>query len=214
MPPRHIAAILSVIKIVNAVRMGTLMERYPLATDDLNRRFYLGNIFKQLIAGDVEDYWPIRCRPFKELREIKRKCFLAIPHDGNGNALLASEIRQGENVFTLTPSDFGRGGTVFDVAKLFGMNDPAEPSDANWYKVVQSVLGVWGEAEAVAMDVVRLSQCTLCTEASLQKLKNWICIRATGKDVWGQEATDADKAWASDDFPLTSIEVRMDSKNS
>ena len=128
--------------------------------------------------------------------------------------MLASEIRQGENVVTLTPSDFGRGCTVFDVAELFGMNAPADPSDANWYEVVQSVLGVWGEAEAEAMDVVRLSQCTFCSEASLQKLKNWICIRATGKDVWGQEATDADKAWASDDFPLKSIEVRMDSKNS
>ena len=186
---------------------------YQSPPDDLNRRFYLGNIFKQLIAGDVEDYWRY-CRPFKALRLIKRKCFLAIPHDGNGNALLASEIRQGENVVTLTPSDFGRGCTVFDVAELFGMNAPADPSDANWYKVVQSVLGVWGEAEAEAMDVVRLSQCTFCSEVSLQELKNWICIRATGKDVWGQEATDAEKVWASNDFPLKSIEVRMDSKNS
>ena len=116
------------------------------------------------------------------------------------------QICEGDNDVTLRREDYGRPYVMYDVAKLFDGEEPAEASDGAWKGIVQTVLNAWGIAEAVAIHP-DMNEYTQWSKKTLKNLRAWTYIRQTKRyppednDAWSMtEASESDQAWASQPF--------------
>ena len=191
-----IANMLSTIKVVNAIRMGECR----LTPADVERASGIGCALKNMIGCDNDRYY----RLFDKLRAVEKPAKLTYPDIAHLH-LPDFKICETVNDVTLTSSDFDRGCIVYDVAKLFDMTEEATPSCEAWKAVVQTVLGAWGLAEAVAIHPDKLNGLTSCSKKTLNRLREWTYIRAIGRlppngDKSGRPATEDEKRWASNPF--------------
>ena len=200
MPQGSTANILAAIKLVNLIRNGEC----ELTTEDISRAGGLGQALKRIIGMDNDRYY----RLFALLRGVEDGGRLHAPNLGEHNCP-EFKICEGENEVTLRAEDYGRPYVMYNVAKLFAGEEPAEASDGAWKGIVQTVLSAWGIAEAVAIHP-DMNEYTQCSKKTLKNLRSWTYIRQTKRyppednDASSMtEASESDQAWASlpfDDF--------------
>ena len=172
-----------------------------MTDEDARKARGLGAAIKKMIAADNDRYF----RLFDQLRAVAKEATITAPDLSNHN-LPEFEICEGPNDVTLTSKDFGgRSCVVYDVGKLFDKEDPADPSEEAWKAVVQVVLSAWTVAEAGAIHPDHLNAWTSCSKKTLQALRGWTFIRATGRypphdNTPGSPASPADQEWASKPF--------------
>jgi hypothetical protein len=197
MPLGKIANMLDAMKLVNLIRNG----ENELTKEDIRRAGGLGPALKKIIGKDDERY----SRLFAMLRGVAVGGTLHPPNI-NDHRFPYFQICEGDNDVTLRREDYGRPYVMYDVAKLFDGEEPAEVSHGAWKVIVQTVLNAWGIAEAVAIHP-DMNEYTQCSKRTLKRLRTWTYIRLTQRyppeynDKSSMtEASAFDQAWASQPF--------------
>ena len=198
MPGGSLANMLAAMKLVNLIRIGEC----ALTREDLRKAGGLGPALRSMIGNDNERY----SRLFGKLLGVSRPGYLQRPKLDE-HQYPDFELCEGSNHATLRTEDYGRGYVMYDVAKLFDGDEPAEPSDGAWRGIVQTVVSAWGIAEAAAIQPEEMNRYTSCSKKTLRKLQTWTFIRNKGcyppdddDSATMTDASDAEKAWAAKSF--------------
>ena len=198
MPDGTTANMLAAIKLVNMIRLGEC----AFISKDIRRAGGLGLALKSMIGNDNERYSPL----FGKLLGVARPGYLQRPKLDE-HQYPDFEICEGSNDVTLRTEDYGRGYVMYDVAKLFDGDEPAEPSDGAWRGIVQTVVSAWGIAEAVAIQPEEMNRYTSCSKKALRNLRTWTFIRNKGcyppdddESTTMTESSESDKSWAAEAF--------------
>ena len=75
------------------------------------------------------------------LRDVARSAKLMAPNLGQHHCP-EFEVCEGPNDVTLRRADYGRGYVLYDIAKLFAGDEPAEASDGAWRGLLQTVVSL------------------------------------------------------------------------
>ena len=134
MPDGTTGNFLGLLKLVNLIRQG----EFGLSAEDLRKAGGLGPAIKNLIGKDNERY----LRLFPMLRDVARSAKLMAPNLAH-HQYPEFEVSEGPDDVTLRTRDFGRGYILYDIAKLFAGDEPAEVTDGAWRELLQTVASAW-----------------------------------------------------------------------
>ena len=194
MPDGVTANLLALMKLVNLIRLG----EWALSPEDLRKAGGLGPAIRNLIGKDNERYM----RLFPMLAGVRRAATLTAPRLDRYQ-YPQFEVCEGPDDVTLRTRDFGRGYILYDIAKLFAGDEPAEVTDGAWRGLLQTVVSAWGLAEAAAILPEEMHAYTGVSKKTCKSLSTYMYIRHTGRHAPSGDdastmtgASDSEKEWA------------------